>query len=78
MNHSPGIFGLLGLGFIVLLVILAIFDVVLRAIGMWKAARRTQTAWFVCLLIFSTAGILPIIYFLTGGKKAETLEKTQR
>ena len=77
MNHSPGLFEVLGVGFIVLLVCIAVFDWVLKAIGMWKAARRTQTAWFVCLLIFNTAGILPIIYFLTGGKKPETLKKTE-
>jgi hypothetical protein len=76
MEHSPGIFGGLAVGLILLLVLIVIFDVVLKAIGMWKAARRTQIAWFVCLLIFNTAGILPIIYFLTGGKKPETLIKT--
>jgi hypothetical protein len=75
MNHSAGILGGLGIGLILLFVVLAIFDAVLKSIGMWKAARRTQVAWFVCLLIFNTAGILPIIYFLTGGKKAETLRK---
>jgi hypothetical protein len=76
MEHSPGIFGGLAVGLILLLVLIVIFDVVLKAIGMWKAARRTQIAWFVCLLIFNTAGILPIIYFLTGGKRPETLIKT--
>ena len=62
-----------GAGLIILLVIIAIFDAVLKVIGAWKAARRSQTAWFICLLIFTTAGILPIIYLLTGGKKPETL-----
>ena len=69
--------GVLGVGLIALLVCIGVFDVVLKTIGMWKAARRTQTAWFVCLLIFNTAGILPIIYFLTGGKKPEALKKTE-
>ena len=76
MDHLPEILGGLGAGLIILFVIIAIFDAVLKSIGMWKAARRTQIAWFVCLLIFNTAGILPIIYFLTGGKKPETLKKT--
>ena len=57
------------------LVIIVIIDIVLKAIGMWRAARRSQTAWFVCLLIFNTLCILPVIYFLTGSKKTETLEK---
>ena len=60
---------------IIPLVIIALFDAVLKVIGMWKAARRTQTAWFVCLMIFNTACILPVIYFLTSGKKPETLRK---
>jgi hypothetical protein len=60
---------------IIPLVIIGIIDVVLKAIGMWKAARRSQKAWFVCLLIFNTLCILPVIYFLTGSKKMETLEK---
>ena len=59
------------------LVIIAIIDWVLKVIGMWKAARRSQTAWFVCLMIFNTLCILPVIYFLTGGKKPETLKKIQ-
>jgi hypothetical protein len=76
MDYSPKMLGGFEAGLIILLVIIVIFDVVLKVIGMWKAARRTQTAWFICLLIFNTAGILPIIYFLTGGKKPETLKKT--
>ena len=68
--------GGLGVGLIILLVIIVIFDAVLKVIGAWKAARRSQTAWFICLLILNTAGILPIIYFLTGGKKPETLGNT--
>jgi hypothetical protein len=73
-TNLPSLVGL-GVGIIILFVIIAIFDAVLKVIGMWKAARRTQIAWFVCLLIFNTAGILPIIYFLTSGKKPETLER---
>jgi len=74
MNNAPEIFRGLGVGLILLLITFVIFDLVLKAIGMWKAARRTQTVWFVCLLIFNTLGILPIIYFLTGGHKPETLK----
>ena len=76
MDYSPEVLGGLGAGLITLIIVIAIFDAVLKAIGMWKSARRSQTAWFVCLLIFNTAGILPIIYLLTGAKKPETLEKT--
>ncbi len=66
---------LFGSGLAIIVLLLAVFDAVLKIIGMWKSARRSQTGWFVCLAIFNTLGILPIIYFLTGGKKPETLTK---
>jgi len=41
---------------------LLIWDGVWKGIGMWKSGRNNQLAWFICILIFNTAGILPIIY----------------
>jgi hypothetical protein len=46
------------------IVILAIWDGVWKLIALWKSARNEQLAWFICLAIFSTAGILPILYIL--------------
>ena len=45
-----------------LLILVVIWDVVWRIIGMWHAARRSEKGWFIALSIFSTIGILPIIY----------------
>ena len=45
-----------------LLILVALWDGVWKVIGMWKSARNNQIAWFICLAIFSTVGILPIIY----------------
>lgn len=50
--------------FLAAIVVLAIWDTVWKAIGMWKSARNDQLAWFVCITIFNTAGILPIVYIL--------------
>jgi hypothetical protein len=47
---------------IVLIVILAIWDGVWKLVALWKSARNDQLAWFVCLAIFNTAGIMPIMY----------------
>jgi hypothetical protein len=47
------------------IVILAIWDSVWKLIAMWKAARNNHLAWFICIFIFNTIGILPIIYILT-------------
>jgi hypothetical protein len=50
--------------FIVVLVLLALWDGVWKVVAMWKSARNNQLAWFICLAIFNTAGILPILYIL--------------
>lgn len=50
--------------FIVAIVIVSIWDGVWKVIGMWKSARHGQLAWFICLAIFNTMGILPILYIL--------------
>jgi hypothetical protein len=50
--------------FIIGIVLLAIWDGVWKLIALWKSARNEQLAWFICLAIFSTAGILPILYIL--------------
>jgi hypothetical protein len=55
--------------FIPLLIIVSAWDIVWKLIGMWKAARANQQAWFICIAIFNTLGILPIIYLLTHKKK---------
>ena len=50
--------------FVVLIVLLAIWDGVWKLIALWKSARHNQVAWFICLAIFNTVGILPILYIL--------------
>lgn len=55
-----------------LIVIIVIWEAIWKAIGLWKSARNDQIIWFICILIFNTAGILPIIYvffFQRKGKK---------
>jgi hypothetical protein len=49
--------------------VITICDLVLRAFALWKSARRNQVAWFVCLVIFNTACILPIIYLIINRKR---------
>jgi methionyl-tRNA synthetase len=59
-NHLPAWLAVV----IPVLVLIALWDAVWKAIGMWKSARKNQLAWFICILIFNTAGILPIVYIL--------------
>lgn len=55
--------------FIVICVVIAIWDGIWKVIAMWKSARHNQLAWYICLAIFNTAGILPILYILLFQKK---------
>jgi hypothetical protein len=50
--------------FVTVIILLAIWDGVWKLIAMWKSARNNQLAWFICLAIFNTVGILPILYIL--------------
>jgi hypothetical protein len=55
--------------FVIVVAVLAVWDLVWKSIAMWKAAKNNHFGWFICIVIFNTAGILPIIYLLTKGKK---------
>jgi Family of unknown function (DUF5652) len=44
--------------------LVAIWDGVWKLIALWKSTRHEQLAWFICLTIFNTADILPILYIL--------------
>jgi Family of unknown function (DUF5652) len=57
-HHLPVWFALL----IPVIILLSLWDGVWKVVGMWKSARNKQLAWFICLAIFNTVGILPIIY----------------
>ncbi|QRX63434.1 hypothetical protein JS578_11290 [Dysgonomonadaceae bacterium zrk40] len=55
---------------IILIVILSLFDSVLKLIALWRAARNNHLVWFICLAIFNTVGILPIVYLVLNKNKA--------
>lgn len=56
-------------GFIGLIFILAVWSVIWKGIALWNCGKNKQLGWFVVILIFSTVGILPIIYLLWFKKK---------
>jgi methionyl-tRNA synthetase len=51
------------------LIPLLIWEAVWKAIGLWKSGTQKQLAWFICIFVFNTAGILPIIYLAYFQKK---------
>ena len=50
--------------FVPVMIIVGVWDIVWKGIGMWKSAGHKQLAWFVAILILNTVGILPIVYLL--------------
>lgn len=57
------------------IIILIIWEAIWKLIAMWKAGRNNHLAWFICIALINTVGILPIVYILMHRKKSET-EKT--
>ena len=45
-----------------ILLLLSLWEGIWKAIALWKAAKSNQLAWYICILIFNTVGILPIVY----------------
>ncbi len=60
---------MLFLVFITLILIIIIWEAIWKGIAMWKCGRNNQLTWFICILIFNTIGILPIVYILFFQKK---------
>lgn len=52
------------IGLIGALTLIIVWETVWKGIGLWHSAKNKQLAWFVCILIFNTLGILPIVYLL--------------
>ncbi|MCF6183276.1 MAG: DUF5652 family protein [Bacteroidales bacterium] len=55
--------------FLPLIIVLALFDFVLKLIAMWRAGRNNQLSWFILIALLNTVGILPIIYLFKNRKK---------
>jgi hypothetical protein len=55
--------------FVPIIIILIIWEAMWKLIAMWKAGRNNHLAWFICIALINTAGILPIVYILMHKKK---------
>jgi len=60
------------------IIVLAIFEAIMKGIALWKCSRNNQIAWFVVIFIFNTAGILPLIYLLFFREKGLVKKKSKR
>ena len=45
------------------------WELVWKAIALWKAAKLNHKIWFVVMLVVNTVGIIPIIYLIFTRKK---------
>lgn len=51
------------------LIPLALWELIWKAIALWKCGRNNQLKWFVAILLLNTVGILPIAYLKFFQKK---------
>jgi len=58
-------------GTIILLIVLMVREMIWKGIALWKAGTQKRLARFVCLFIFNTAGILPILFLAFFQKKGK-------
>ena len=45
-----------------IILLISVWDGVWKAIALWKSAKNNQLSWYICILVFNTIGILPILY----------------
>jgi len=49
--------------------LLVAWEVAWKGVALWRAGRNAHLVWFICLFIFNTLGILPIIYIFAFSEK---------
>jgi len=52
-----------------LIIIISVWEGVWKLIAMWKVGQNNHLAWFICIALINTVGILPIVYILMHRKK---------
>ncbi|MGB9748757.1 MAG: DUF5652 family protein [Candidatus Woesearchaeota archaeon] len=57
------------------LILISVWELILKGIALWKSARNKHLVWFACILIFNTLGILPIIYLAFFSQKKKNPAK---
>lgn len=63
----------LAAGTVLLLILLVIRDMVRKGIALWRSGTKRQLAWFICIFLFNTLGLLPIIYLAFFQKKEKKI-----
>ena len=61
-------------GFTFFFILLLVWSLIWKGIALWKAARASDKAWFIALLIINTLGILEIFYIFVFSKRENSQE----
>jgi hypothetical protein len=56
------------------MILIALFDVILKAVAIYMAAGRGDRWWALALLVFNTAGILPVVYMIFFARRSQIIE----
>tara|TARA_Y100000310_G_C20229703_1_gene599638 strand:- start:139 stop:558 length:420 start_codon:yes stop_codon:yes gene_type:complete len=56
------------------ILIIILWTIIWKGLGLWFAAKNKQKGWFVVLLVFNTFGVLPLIYLLWNRPKSKQEE----
>jgi hypothetical protein len=54
----------LSTGWTIALAAIVVWDLIWRGIALWQSSRRREIGWFVALLVFNTASVLPLLYLV--------------
>ncbi len=57
-----------------LFLLLALWSLPWKGWALWRAARRSDTFWFLLFLVVNTLGILEIIYIFFIARSSEKLD----
>ncbi len=57
--------------FLIIIVMIAVWDLIWKLTAGYKAAGNKHPIWFFFLMVINTIGILPIIYLLTHMRKKD-------
>ena len=48
-----------------------VWELIWKSFALWRSAKNNHVAWFICIIVFNTVGILPIFYLLLYRTKKE-------
>lgn len=51
------------------IILMTIWSLIWKGLALWKAAKKSDKAWFIALLIINTVGILEIFYIYIFSKR---------